>query len=184
MNFEGLKRRVERSEQLVEGRMEQTRCDYNDLRGQWREAWTPTRILVAGVVSGFVAGSSQPKRALRRLGKLGKVVGDPRWLRLISSVTGLLSSIQAMVAAATARKAADTADTAAEEAADVAEDAGANGTTPPPGGSGGGGTQADADAPAASAEPEAVPPSDRRKPDQRWDTQPSPAEAATEISER
>ncbi|MEZ0472657.1 protein sip-5 [Luteimonas salinilitoris] len=184
MKLAVLKRRVERGEQLVEGRLQQTRDEYGALRSQWREAWTPTRILVAGVVSGFVAGSSQPKQALRRLGKLGKVVGDPRWLRLISSVAGLLGSIQAMVATATARKAAETADTAAEEAAETAEDAGAGGTAPPPGGSGSGGAPAGADAPAASAEPEAVPPSDRRKPDQRWDTQPSPAEAATEMSER
>lgn len=168
MNFEGLKRRVERSEQLVEGRLEQTRSDYDDLRGQWREAWTPTRILVAGLVSGFVAGRSEPKRALRRLGGFAKVAGSPRLLQLISSISGLLTSIHAMVAAATAKQAADIADTAAEEVADAAEDAG---------------TPADADA-AATAEPEAVPPSDRRRPDQRWDAQPSPAEAATEMSER
>lgn len=192
MKLGHLKRRVERREQLVEGRVEQTRCDYRDLRRQWREAWTPTRILVAGLLGGFVAGRSEPKRALRRVTRLSKSLGDPRWLQLIGSLSALLTSIQSTVTALTARHAAKTTDDVAEKTAgDTAEatrGASADDADATHAGAAGAqaksGSAAAGDAAPASAEPEAVPPSDRRKPDQRWETQPAPAEASTEISER
>ena len=172
MNFEQLKVRVERSERLVEGRLEQTRAHATALKTTWRDSWTPSRIVIAGLVSGFLVGRSRPTRALRRIGKLG----GPHWIQLIGTLSGLFASLQSTFAAATAQDAAETAgDTAVRVDAAVSDP--------------GTGLPADAAAPpaatAVTAEPEAVPPADRRRrPDPVWDAPPRPAEAATELSER
>ncbi|MEN1943620.1 protein sip-5 [Luteimonas sp. MJ293] len=168
MNFQHLKRRVERGEALVEGRAEQTRQSHGRMTRRWREAWTPLRIVVGGLASGFVVGRAEPEKALKKLGSLG----GPRALQLVTSVVGLVGSVQAAMAAMTAKGAAETAD----EAADTADDAlgTAAGVDA--------GTATPAAAPAAS--PAGVHHADRRQPDPVWDRQPSPAEAATELSER
>ncbi|KPN17436.1 hypothetical protein AO715_05155 [Xanthomonas sp. Mitacek01] len=200
MNFEGLKNRVERAEALVEGRTTQTTDRYRALRVSWREAWTPSRIMIAGVITGFLTGAMEPHRALAKLGKVSKVAG-PKSLQLISAVSGLLTSIQATVAAATAEKAAETADDAAQTA-DAAADNVADKTD------GAAGTQAAAAAGAAAAMQvqagasqqqasaaaatrpatpaagaDARPRADRSRPDPVLSEQPRPAEAATELSE-
>lgn len=161
MRFEILRRKVERSEQLVEGRIAQTRVRARATKSEWRDAWTPGRIVIAGLVSGFAMGRSDPSRALRKLGQ----VASPRWLQAFTAISGLLASLQAAVAAVTARDAAETADDAAgdaQQAADV--------------------TAAAADAGDGQA---GQPRSDRRRPDPTWQTQPpAAAEAATDVSER
>ena len=79
MNFEALKRRVERSERLVEGRIEQASAHRASLGRAWQQAWTPGRIIVIGLVGGFLAARARPWRALgavsaiRAAGKVGKV---------------------------------------------------------------------------------------------------------------
>ena len=50
MNFEGLKNRVDRAEALVEGRLIQTGDRYSALKSSWRQAWTPSRIVIAGLL--------------------------------------------------------------------------------------------------------------------------------------
>lgn len=194
MNFEGLKNRVERAETLVDGRVVQTTDRYRALSSSWREAWTPPRILIAGLVMGFATGHLEPRRALTKLGKLG----GPKSIQLISALSGLLTSVQATVAAATAEKAAETADDAAQTADAAADNVAAktDGTAD---------TQAAAAAGAAAAAqvvssgatqtrratpsgatPEAVtsaPRTDRGRPDPVLSEQPRPAEAATELSE-
>ncbi|MCD9006955.1 hypothetical protein LDO31_12045 [Luteimonas sp. XNQY3] len=196
MNFEGLKNRVERAETLVDGRVMQTTDRYRALRISWREAWTPPRILIAGLVMGFATGHLEPRRALTRLGKLG----GPKSIQLISALSGLLTSVQATVAAATAEKAAETADDAAQTADAAADNVAAktDGTAD---------TQAAAAAGAAAAvqvqaasgaaqsqsaaqssgtTPDAgaaAPRTDRGRPDPVLSEQPRPAEAATELSE-
>jgi len=166
VNFESIRRRVERSEQLVEGRALQTGEHARALKATWRESWTPTRIILAGLAAGFLAGRTNPGRALKQIGAGG------RWIQLVGALSGLLASLQSSVAAATADKASDHAEQAADEAGDAASAAQAVAGEEPP-------TTQDERA----AEPP-LPRSDRRRPDPTWDTRPAAAEAATEISER
>ena len=167
MKFEAIRRRVERSEQLVEGRALQTRVRASALKATWRESWTPARIILAGLAAGFLVGRAEPSRALRQLG------GGGRWIQLVGALSGLFASLQSSVAAATADKAADHAGEAASQAGDAAAAAH---------------VAADDNvavamaADAAPAQPQ--PRSDRRRPDPSWNAPPAPAEAATEISER
>lgn len=100
VNYKQLQRRVERMERLVEGRGLQTRDHWAELKKNWREGWTPARIIAAGLVSGFVSGRAEPLRAL----------SGPRLLQMIGAVSGLFASVQATVAAETAQAAADTAE--------------------------------------------------------------------------
>ncbi len=184
MNFDALKTRVERAEALVDGRVVQTRDRYAALTTSWRQAWTPPRIVIAGLVAGLVAGTTQPQRALRRLGKLG----GPKSLQMISAVSGLLTSIQATVAAATAEKAADTAEEAADTADTAADTVDQAAASTPDAATAQSQRQASVGtAPArAVAPPEdevAVPGPDRRRPEPAYAEQPRPAEAATEMSE-
>ena len=182
MNFKGLKTRVERAEALVDGRVVQTLDRHAALRSSWREAWTPSRIVIAGLIAGFATGVAQPKLALRRLGKLG----GPKSLQMVSALSGLASSIQATIAAVGAKQAADATDVSEEAATDVASEAtspaaaGVTTTAPhnPAAGSAdlAAGTVDDA-APAAGIR------ADRRRPEPVYDAQPRPAEAATEMSE-
>lgn len=167
MKFDAIRRRVERSEQLLEGRALQTGTRMSALKATWRESWTPTRIILAGLAAGFLVGRSDPGKAMQRL------AGGGRWLQLVGTLSGLLASLQASVATASAGKAVDHADEAADQAADAAVAA-----------------QAVADDAAAVAGDDSNanagprPRADRRRPDQSWTTPPAPAEAATEISER
>src|SRR5690625_2672665 len=168
MNFTQLKRRVERGEALVEGRIRQTGACQDRLRRDWHQAWTPLRIVLAGLATGFIAGRAEPEKLLKKIG----TVSGPRTLQLVSSVAGLVGSVQAAIAAMTAREAADTADQAAADTPDPS-------AGPPP-------PQAAADTSAGAPRADAAQArhQDRRRPDQRWQQQPSPAEAATDVSER
>jgi len=175
MNFAQLRRRVERGEALVEGRIRQLGESHDRLRRDWRQAWTPLRIVLAGLATGFFAGRAEPEKALKKIAG----VSGPRTLQLVTSVAGLVGSVQAAIAAMTAKEAADTADQAADVATDAEADAEHAGAA----------AAAAADEPqGAAAEPgtggETTPRRDRRRPDQRWNSQPAPAEAATDVSER
>ncbi|WP_024891668.1 hypothetical protein [Luteimonas huabeiensis] len=169
MNFAALKRRVERSEQVVDGRIAQTDTAWRGLDARWREAWTPPRILLAGLLAGFFTGKANPHTTLLRIGKLA----SPRTMQMVTSLSGLLASAQAAYAAFTAKGAADTADTAAQTADQAAETASE--------------AVEETAAPAAAEHAgihAARPPADRRRPDPTWERQPAPAEAATDVSER
>ena len=119
MNFDALQRRVRRAEAVVHIRGEETTQQWNLLNRTWRSAWTPGRIIVAGLAGGFVAGKLEP----------GGAFSGARWLQMIGSVSGLVASAQASVAsfaAAAAGMAAGQASDAADEAQQAADDA-----TPP-----------------------------------------------------
>lgn len=169
MSFQHLKRRVERGEALVEGRVRQASACQARLQREWRQAWTPLRIVASGLGMGFITGRLQPEQAI---GKIGKVAG-PGTLQLLTSVIGLVGAVQAAFAASAASDAAesaeDTADAPEETAAAAARQA-APAAVPP-------------DA-AAAARPVAAGSELPRRRDESWNSQPSPAEAATEISER
>lgn len=112
MKFEALKRRVAKREQVLEGRLLKTREHWQDFSTTWRESWTPLRIVVAGLISGFVVGRSDPMRALGKLGAFGG--GGAKVLQMVTALSGLFASVQASTAADQAEQAADKADEAAE----------------------------------------------------------------------
>jgi ferredoxin len=160
MNFEALRRRVQRAESLVEGRGQDTLDHWGQLRAHWRAGWTPWRIVIAGLGLGFVAGRAEPKAALGSLA--GKVGAAPKLLQLISTLSALFTASQAQEASEQAERAADQA----EDAADDCPQAAAAPAPPTDGRSAGG--------PRPTAPPTRPPEA----------TAPSPAEAATEVSER
>lgn len=164
MKFSTLRSRVERCEQVVAVRLIDTQDNWGVLSQAWRSGWSPLRIIVAGVASGFVAG---------KLELPGKVSGA-RWLQMVGSVSNLVASGQAAFASAMAAHAAGTADEAAEQADAAAEkvDDAVNPTA----------TAATGAAAGASSAPRTAAggiPQERNA-----GTRPRPAEAATELSER
>lgn len=167
MSFDHLKRRVERGEALVEGRIRQSNECQARLKREWRAAWTPLRIVGAGLGAGLLTGRLQPEKAMSRIGK----IAGPGSIQFLTSAIGLVGSLQAAFVAMTTsgavEKAAETADEAAGEAARTSTRAR---------------DQASASAAGAGAAAGGVERS--RRPDQAWESQPSPAEAATEVSER
>lgn len=160
MKFSALRSRVKRCEQVVAVRLTDTQDNWGVLSQVWRSGWSPLRIVIAGVASGFVVG---------KLEIPGKVNGA-RWLQMIGSVSNLLASGQAAFASAMAAHAASTADDAANQAdaaADKVDDA-VNPVAAPA-------------APAPSPRPAGV---DQQHAPRPASSGPHPAEAATELSER
>src|SRR3546814_2241561 len=86
----------------------QTGVRADALKSTWRESWTPARIIIAGLATGFLAGRADPARILKQLGSGG------RWIQLVGALSGLAASLQSSIAAADAGKAVDRADEAAE----------------------------------------------------------------------
>ncbi len=119
MNFDTLQRRVRRAEAVVQVRSEETTQQWGALNQVWRSAWTPGRIIVAGLAGGFLAGKLEP----------GGAFSGARWLQMIGSVSGLVASAQASVASFAAA-AAGMAASAANESADEAEQAAETATAP------------------------------------------------------
>src|SRR3546814_2899218 len=93
VKFGAIRRRVERSEQLVDGRALQTGVRADALKSTWRESWTPARIIIAGLAAGFLAGRADPARVLKQLGSGG------RWIQLVGALSGLAASLQSSIAA-------------------------------------------------------------------------------------
>ncbi|KAF1700888.1 hypothetical protein [Pseudoxanthomonas kaohsiungensis] len=151
MRFEVLRQRVERAETRVESCMDRAYSHRQVFREAWRRGWTPGRIVVAGLLSGFLVGRAEP---------LSKV-GGARWLQMLGTVSTMLASLRA---AAASEEAGEAADAAADVAAEAAVQSGAAGPVPAAG-----------TAPAATV---AAPGDGQRV------RAPSPAEAATEVSER
>lgn len=89
MKLAQLQRRVDRAEDLVQGRMAQTRSHLLAAAAAWRRSWTPWRIVGAGAVVGFLVGKARPSRAL----------AGGRWLQVAGSVASMVGSLQAALAA-------------------------------------------------------------------------------------
>ncbi len=165
VSFDKLLAKVEQAEDALEARERQVAADLRVLRSTWREALTPTRIVIAGAIAGFLAGRARPVRAA---GALGGSLGNVRWLQVASSVAGLVGALQAKFAAEGAQDAAEDAEAAAGEVPGAAPTAGR------------------ADGAAHTAAPASpLPPSARaRRAEPTWDVPPVAAEAATELSEK
>lgn len=160
ITFEHLIRKVSQAEEALERRERRVGEHVRRLKHAWKAGWTPARVLSAGLVSGFLVGRAEP------LAKVGGV----RWMQMITTLSGLFSSIQAAAAATEAGEAADEAGheaAMAEGSADVAAQTGTDGDGEPT---------------------TRVGPADRvrgaRPHTGEWSSEPRPAEAATEVSER
>ncbi|UNK48672.1 hypothetical protein MNR01_13090 [Lysobacter sp. S4-A87] len=103
MRFEKLIQKVEQAEDALEVSERAVAADVARLRTSWREAWTPGRIVIAGLAAGFVVGRAEP---LRTLGKGGGL------MQLVTMVSGLFAGGSAQVAAEGAEQAAASAEQA------------------------------------------------------------------------
>ena len=106
MRFEQLQQHVARAEKRVELRSAQSSLYWTILKSSWREGWTPARIVIAGVVSGFLVGRAEPLRSLT----------GARWMQMFTAVSSFLATAQAAAAAEQAGEAADTAQDVQQQA--------------------------------------------------------------------
>ena len=104
MGFEQLIEKVHQAEDALESRERVVVAHVQQVKASWRSAWTPGRIVVAGLVSGFLVGRARPLRAAGNGGQ---------WLQVITALSGLLASGSAQVAAESADEAASEASQAA-----------------------------------------------------------------------
>ncbi len=155
VTFEHLIDKVHHAEEALERHERHMGEQTRRLKQAWTAGWTPIRVISAGLVSGFLVGRAEP------LGKVGGV----RWMQMITTLSGMFSSIQAAGAATEAEDAADQAEGAAHDASGSAVASGAG--------------------PASGFR---VPPTEQirsaRPHTGEWSSEPRPAEAATEVSER
>lgn len=107
MGFDALIAKVQQAEAALESRERLTGERWRRLKATWGDAWTPGRIVVAGLAAGFLVGRARPLRAASGGGVL----------QLLTALSGLLASGSAQAAA----EHADDAAGAAGEAADAAE---------------------------------------------------------------
>lgn len=124
MSFDKLITKVAQAENALEAQERQVAADVRQLKSSWRAAWTPGRIVVAGLVSGFMVGRAEP---LRSAAQGGSVV------RIVSLLTGLFASGSAQSAANKADDAAESAELAVEAAIPGATAAAASATQDPAG---------------------------------------------------
>ncbi|MGO1001131.1 hypothetical protein [Lysobacter sp. CA196] len=113
--FERLQRRVHKREHLLEGRYEQALERKAMLKARWHEAWTPGRIVIAGLVSGFLMGRAEPVKIAAKSSNL---------MQIITMLSGLFAGSSAQSAADQAGRAAGEAGQAADNAEAVAEASG------------------------------------------------------------
>ena len=105
MSFDALIQKVKQAEVALEASERRTSARWKELKIVWKEGWTPGRIVIAGLVSGFLVGRAKPLR----------MAGGGGVLNLVTALSGLLASGSAQAAAGEASDAADAADTAAAQ---------------------------------------------------------------------
>ncbi len=100
----------------MQGRADDTQVHWTSLRRAWREGWTAPRIVVAGLISGFIAGKLEPSK--------GRAVASQatRWVQMFSAVSGMFTAMQAQAASDEAERAGDHAARAADNAEAVANE--------------------------------------------------------------
>ncbi|RNF84455.1 hypothetical protein [Montanilutibacter psychrotolerans] len=104
MSFDKLIHKVHQAEDALEEEERRAVAGLRQLRESWRATWTPGRIVIAGLVSGFAVGRAQPLQAAARSGQL---------MQMLTMLSGLFAGGSAQVAASEA-------EVAAERAQDVA----------------------------------------------------------------
>lgn len=119
MSFDKLLNKVEQAETALEAQERRMSADWRQLKRSWKASWTPGRIVVAGLLSGYLVGRVQPLQKATSAG---------------ISVVRLLASAMALKASEQAQHAAHEAEDAAYGAEDTAvRSAAAAGARPLPG---------------------------------------------------
>lgn len=108
MRFDRLVAKVARAEDALEAHERRVGADLRQLGQSWKSAWTPGRIIVAGLAGGFLVGRAEPLRTAARGGGV---------VRIVSLLTSVFASTQAATAAADAGHAARSADAMADATA-------------------------------------------------------------------
>lgn len=124
MGFDALIEKVRQAEVTLEAKERQTGADWRRVKSSWRAMWTPGRIVLAGLVSGFAVGRAEPFK---------KAAGSGT-LQLISALGSLFAGGSAQAAASEASDAKQAAETVERRTDGVAQPANDDGTrdTPPP----------------------------------------------------
>lgn len=112
MSFDQLIAKVHQAEDVVEAQERRLVAHWGQLKSTWRDSWTPGRILVAGLVSGFVVGRAEPLRTAAKSGGL---------MQAISMVSSLFAGGGAAAAADQAQRAAAATQQAAAAVDDSEE---------------------------------------------------------------
>lgn len=97
MGFSHLKQKVDQAEKALEANERVVASDWRVFKQSWRDAWTPGRIIVAGLASGYVFGRIEPVSK----SKASSI------LNMLTAVGGLFASGTATGAAKDAKNAAN-----------------------------------------------------------------------------
>ncbi len=84
MGFSKLIDKVTQAEQALEARERSVSADWQQLKVAWRQAWTPGRIVVAGLAGGFLAGRLP-------LASMASATGGGV-LQLVTALSGLVAT--------------------------------------------------------------------------------------------
>lgn len=113
-SFKQLIEKVDQAEAALEARERLFAADWRQLKASWRTGWTPGRILIAGLASGFVIGRLDPTKSVAK----GSTI-----MQMITSLSGLMASAKAQMAATEAGHVATEAGQVVAEAEQVAVEA-------------------------------------------------------------
>lgn len=111
MSFDALIQKVAQAEAALEAKERQAAADWRQVKASWRALWTPGRILLAGLATGFMVGRTQPLKHATGGGAL----------QLISALSGLFAGGSAQAAANEASEVADNTGQAQASAATTGE---------------------------------------------------------------
>ena len=101
MSFDALIQKVKQAEVALEASERRTAVRWKELKIVWKENWTPGRIVIVGLVSGFLVGRAKPL----------KLAGGSGLLNMVTALSGLFASSSAQAAADGAENAANAAAT-------------------------------------------------------------------------
>ncbi|MFC5579192.1 hypothetical protein ACFPOA_14355 [Lysobacter niabensis] len=108
MGFKQLLTKVQQAEATLEVRERRVAAEWRQLKTTWKAAWTPGRVVIAGLVGGFLVGRAQPLRA---------AAGSSQFMQLVTTLSGLFAGGSAHVAAEEAQQAAQSAEGVADAVA-------------------------------------------------------------------
>lgn len=101
MSFDRLIQKVTQAEDALEAHERRVAADLRQLKASWLAGWTPGRIVIAGLVSGFFIGRAEPLQA---------VVKGSGAMQVITMLSGLFAGGSAQAAASEAEHAAETTE--------------------------------------------------------------------------
>ncbi|WP_133501643.1 hypothetical protein [Cognatilysobacter terrigena] len=104
-SFKQLIEKVQTAEYAVEAQERRMAADWRQLKASWKAGWTPGRIVLAGLVAGFVVGRVEPTKSVAKGNSI---------MQMITALSGLFAS-------ATAQHAAAHVDNVADDVGDVAD---------------------------------------------------------------